>query len=60
MSHSFGNKGIDKYAQMKRFHCDLLIQVYMYDFMNVNPESMVEEEYFQATKYLLKTKRKIK
>ena len=46
---------MDKYALMKRFHYDLRLQVYMYDFMYVNPETMAEEEYFPYTKYMLQT-----
>ena len=38
-----------KYTQMERFNHDRLLQVYMYGFMYVDPETMAEEEYFPAT-----------
>ena len=31
---------MDKYAQMKRFRHDQRLQVYMYDFIYVDPETM--------------------
>ena len=34
---------MNKYAQMKKFNCDHRIQVYMYDFMYVDPDTMSEE-----------------
>ena len=40
----------DKYAQIKSFHYDYQLQVYMYNFMYVDPETMAEEEYFPSTK----------
>ena len=39
----------DRYALMKRCNYDLQLQVYMYDLMYVNPETMAEENYFPAT-----------
>ena len=39
---------MDKYAQMKRFHYDHQLQVYMYAFMYVDLEIMEEEDYFSA------------
>ena len=47
-----------KYAQLKRFHHEIRLQVYMYDFMYVDPETMLVEEHFPATKRLLIIKRK--
>ena len=47
---------MDKYELMGRFHYDHRLQVYMYDFMCVDPETMTEGYYFAATKRLLKTK----
>ena len=35
---------------MKRCHYDRWIQVYMYAVMYVDPETMVEENYFTYTK----------
>ena len=43
-------KKIDKYAQIESFYHDSRIQVYMYAFVYVDPETMVEKEYFKATK----------
>ena len=43
----------DKYAQMKRFHYELQLQVYMHDFMYVYPETISKEDYFPATFLLL-------
>ena len=36
--------------KLKRFCRDLRLQVYMYDFMYVDPETIPGEEYFPATK----------
>ena len=44
---------MDKYAQMKRFHHDLRLQVYMYDFMYVDTKTMPAEDHFTATKHFL-------
>ena len=41
---------MDKYSQMKRFKLDPWIQVYMYYFIYVDPETVEEEEYFTNTK----------
>ena len=35
---------------MKRFHHDRRLQVYMYDFMYPDPETMPVEDHFPATK----------
>ena len=43
-------KIVDKYANLNRFHHDYRIQVYMYDFMYVDPDTMPVEEHFTATK----------
>ena len=40
---------MDKYAQMKMFHYECHIQVYMYDFIHADPETMSEEDYFLGT-----------
>ena len=34
---------MEKYAQMKRFHHDLRLQIYMYDLMYLDPATMSEE-----------------
>ena len=44
---------MDKYAQLKRLHHDLRLQVDMYDFKSIDPESIPVEEYFPATKTLV-------
>ena len=38
---------------MKRFHYDHRLQVFMYSFMYVNPETMAEEDYFPVIFLLL-------
>ena len=40
------NKKIYEYTQMKRFHYDWQVQVYMYAFMYFNLDTIVEGEYF--------------
>ena len=44
---------MDKYAQLKRFHHDCRIQVYMYAFMYVDPEKMSVEYNFPDTKKIV-------
>ena len=39
-----------KYAQLKRFHPNQGIQVYMYDFMYADPEKMPAEDHFPDKK----------
>ena len=46
---------MDKCDLLKRFNRDLLLQVSMYTFVYVNPETMPVEEYFLSTKNLLIT-----
>ena len=41
---------MDKYAQIKRFNYDFQLQVYMYYFMYVDPETIAEEDYFPYNK----------
>ena len=43
-------KNMDKYAQLKTFHHDRQLQVYMYDFMYVDTKTIPVEDYFPATK----------
>ena len=40
-----------KYAQLKRFHRDRLLQAYMYDFMYVDPQKIPVEYYFTANTF---------
>ena len=40
-----------KYAQLKRFHHDRRIQVYMDDFMYVDTEKMPVEDHFTSYNY---------
>ena len=47
------SKSMDKYAKMKRFIISCQLQVYMYAFIYVDPETINEEDYFPATKILL-------
>ena len=46
---------MDKYAQLKKFHHDLRVQFYMYDFMYVGPGTMSVEDHFPDTKKMLRT-----
>ena len=41
-----------KYAQIKSFCHELKIQVYMYDFIYIDPEKILEENYLQSTNFL--------
>ena len=41
---------MDKYAQLKKFHHDWRLQVYMYTFMYVDPKTTPVEDHFTATK----------
>ena len=42
-----------KYVQLKRFHHDHQLQVYIYAFIYVDPEKILEEGHFPATKKML-------
>ena len=57
VSKGYGNKSIDitikcmdKYAQLKRLHHDLQLQVYMYAFMYVDTVTMKVEDRFPTKK----------
>ena len=41
---------MDRFSQIKKFHHDCRLQIYMYAFMYIDPEKMVEEDYFQYIK----------
>ena len=41
---------MDKYAQMKRFHHDRWLQVYIYVFMFIFPETIPDDPYFPDKK----------
>ena len=41
---------MDKYAQLKRFHHDHRLQVYMYANIYVDTETIPVEDYFPDTK----------
>ena len=45
--------------KMKRFHYDHRLQVYMYSFMYVYPEIMIEEDYFPSTIFVVANYKKI-
>ena len=53
------SKIMDKYAQLKRFHCDYQLQVYMYAFMYVDSETMSVEDHFLAAKKFVENYKKI-
>ena len=40
---------MDKYSLLRRFHHDLRLQFYMYDFMYVDTETIPVEDYFPDT-----------
>ena len=48
-----------KYAYLKRFHHDYILQIYMYDFMYVDTQTMTAEDYFNATKEFVVNRKKI-
>ena len=48
----------DKYALMKRFHYDHQLQVYMYAFMYIYPETTQEEDYFPSKFVFVKNYKK--
>ena len=52
-------KTMDKYAQTKKCPHDRQIQIYMYSFMSVDPETITVEEYFSDTKTYIKNQKKI-
>ena len=49
---------MNKYAQLKRFHHENWLQVYMHAFMNFHPEKMPVEKNLLQKKCLLQTTRK--
>ena len=53
------SKTIDKYALIKRCHYDRQPRFYMFAFVYVYPETMVEEEYFPATKNIVENYNKM-
>ena len=44
---------MDKYAQIKRFHYDRQLQVYMDAFIYVDSDTTEEEEYLPYTKFFV-------
>ena len=52
-------KIMDKYAQLNMFHYDHRLQVYIYDFIYVDPETMPAEDHFPATKKIVLRYKKI-
>ena len=49
-----------KYAQIKKFHRECRLQVYMYSFMYVDPEAILEDYRFPATRFFSKNTRTFK
>ena len=47
-----------KYAQLKRFHHDCLLQILMHAFMYVDTQTMPEDDHLLPLKHLLGTTRK--
>ena len=50
---------MDKYAQLNRFHHDHQLQVYIYDFIYVDTETIPVKDYFTATKTFVVKYKKI-
>ena len=50
---------MDKYAQLKRFPHDFRLQVYMYAFLYVDPETMPVETHFPDTNTFVVNYKKI-
>ena len=50
---------MEKYAQPKRFHHNRQLQVYVYDFMYVDPQTMPTEDHFPAIKSFVVNYKKI-
>ena len=50
---------MDKYAQFKRFYHELWLQVYVYTFMYVDPETTLVEDYFLDTKIFVENYKKM-
>ena len=48
-------KNNNKYSQMKRFHHDCRLQVYMYTSIYVDSETMTEENHYPTKKRQLRT-----
>ena len=51
-------KIMDKYAQLERFHHDLWLQFYMYDFMYGDNQKVPVGNHFTSTKHFLWNTRK--
>ena len=49
---------MDKYAQLERFHSYRQLQVYMYAFVYVDPQTIPDEVILLLQKYLLISTRK--
>ena len=54
------SKFMYKYSQLRRFYHDGQLQVYMYAFMYVDPDTMLEEENFPDTKKCCELKENVK
>ena len=50
---------MDKYVLLKSFHHDRQLEVYMYAFMYVDPNTMPVEDYFTARKTFFDNYKKI-
>ena len=50
---------MDKYAQLKRFHHERRLQVYIYDFMYVDTKTMPVDELFIASKKFVENYKKM-
>ena len=50
---------IAKYVLLKRFHHDHFLQVYVYDFMYIDPKTMSVEENFPAAKQFVENNNKM-
>ena len=50
---------MDRCAQLKRFYNDCRLQVYIYAFMYVEPQTIPEEDHFPSTKTFFENYKKI-
>ena len=50
---------MDKYAQLRRFHHDCRLQIYICEFMYVETETMPVEDHFPSTKLFVQNYNKI-
>ena len=50
---------MDEFSQLKSFHHEHQLKVYMYDFMYIDPDTMPVEDYFPDTKMFIENCKKM-